>query len=194
VRWREFFAGVWARLSGSATGGPWPRISELDQKARMPAGDKEDESEDSDGDSSSLVGESAISNLPFRPVNPSTLPQIDATLEKVADESEHGKLKQPADVLTPPYTPATQSPTGASAPVRPESPSSEIELPGSVLAEEEKHEAGFGWTARQGGQPPVADPREGAVLPRRLGGKHFQLRLWLVRDRVFSGVRFHYKS
>ncbi|GAA5962270.1 hypothetical protein JCM8115_004274 [Rhodotorula mucilaginosa] len=142
VRWREFFAGVWARLSGSATGGPWPRISELDQKARMPAGDKEDESEDSDGDSSSLVGESAISNLPFRPVNPSTLPQIDATLEKVADESEHGKLKQPADVLTPPYTPATQSPTGASAPVRPESPSSEIELPGSVLAEEEKHEAG----------------------------------------------------
>lgn len=142
MRWREFFAGVWARLSGSATGGPWPRISELDQKARMPAGDKEDQSEDSDGDSSSLVGESAISNLPFRPVNPSTLPQIDATLEKVADASEHGKLEQPADVLTPPYTPATQSPTGASAPVRPDSPSSEIELPGAVLAEEEKHKVG----------------------------------------------------
>ena len=137
MRWREFFAGVWARLTGSATGGPWPRISELDQEMGT------DTAAASDGDSSSPLGETAAaSNLPFRPVNPSTLPKIDAHLEKVADEAEHGKLEQPADVLTPPYTPATQSPTGASAPVRPDSPSSEIELPGSVLAEEEKHEAG----------------------------------------------------
>lgn len=139
VRWREFFAGVWARFSGSATGGPWPRISELDQDATK---DKCAELADSDGDSLSSVGETAISNLPFRPVNPNSLPSIDATLEKVADASEHGKLEQPADVLTPPYTPATQSPTGASAPVRPDSPSSEIDMPGSVLVEEEeKHKA-----------------------------------------------------
>ena len=139
MRWREFFAGVWARLSGSATGGPWPRVSELDQEAGT---DKYTKVAKSDCDSSSPLGETAAaSNLPFHPVNPSTLPQIDASLEKVADEAEHGKLEQPVDVLTPPYTPATKSPIGASAPVRPDSPSSEIELPGSVLAEEEKHKA-----------------------------------------------------
>lgn len=139
MRWREFFAGVWARLSGSAAGGPWPRISELDQEART---DTDTKVAESDGDSSAPLAETAaVSNLPFRPVNPSTLPTIDVTLEKVADEAEHGKLAQPADVLTPPYSPATRSPMGASAPVRPDSPSSEIELPGSVLAEEEKHKA-----------------------------------------------------
>lgn len=137
VRWREFVAGIWSRLSGSETGGPWPRISEIDAEAGQLAKDRAAAAAAVPARAtSSAVSESAIAGgLPFHPVDSSTLPKLDATLESVAETGEPGKLAEPV-TLTPPYTPAAQSPTGGVEPIRPDSPSSELELSKSDVAQE----------------------------------------------------------
>ncbi|GAA5992934.1 hypothetical protein JCM10908_000755 [Rhodotorula pacifica] len=131
VRWRDFLGGIWTRLSGSKTGGPWPRIADLQEEDQDAASTSEDAQ-------SAAIGETSTTSatLPFHPVDPTTLPQLDASLQKVADKDQTSKAPE-ADMLTPPYTPATRSPTGSAEPVRPDSPSSELELPTCVLGSEE---------------------------------------------------------
>lgn len=122
VRWREFFAGIWARVSGSKTGGPWPRIEELDQD-----------------------GKGAVAELPFHPVDPATLPEVrpsdvsSPSFDRTdSNESSSSKLTTPDDMLTPPYTPPTQSPVNEAVVVdRPVSPASDLELPTSIVEEVE---------------------------------------------------------
>lgn len=135
VRWRDFLAGIWARLSGRSTGGPWPRIGDVTDadstgtpvlKAAVgafPTADKQDAApEDSP---------------PFHPVDPSTLTTVMPRVEEsdLASEEAAKEGAAPIDVLTPPYTPATQSPVGMSPSPRSASPTSELELPTAVTGD-----------------------------------------------------------
>ena len=126
VDWRLFLRGMWSRLSGRVTADdPWPRIEELDGFAEEAK--REERAAAASGDPARASNEQERSASPASPAS-SAVTLVDD--EAVLDER---KLAAPAappmDLLTPPYTPPTLSPSDGTSPTRRPRSASPLSLP-----------------------------------------------------------------